>query len=421
MANFNYRRFFIILRAKDTGFELQEKEPSGYCKIDIKNNRIKFFIYVQDLKPRTEQQGVYEAYIVSPREEKPAKKLADISVDSRGRAECTVESDTDALNRTAKSIEELSAIAVVYRSLSDTAKLYYPLVGSAGKRGEIDWSGRIMADILKTSKTLLSEKQIPNQNETPSEENKDKEIFEIVTNQTTFGYASDDLALDLGARHEKNFFEEESDFLDKIVDEKYPFLDSVAAEKSDLSDEVACETSLTSEGEVFKEIILEKNGIHDKIALEDDENPDDKIDKAECSPLPSANYWDVMRDYFMKLTKENPRAYPFGHNDDRRWVKIEHIPDGYSQYCNQRTNMDYCVGDSLRRDTESRTHYLVGLVGQDETVSYVIYGFPGFSYEQPPAYAIHGLSVWEPLKNGYGKGYWLIYIDAQTGDLVQQP
>ena len=469
MANFNYRRFFIILRAKDTGFDRQEKEPSGYCKVDIKNNRIKFLIYIQDLKPQTVEQGIYEAYIVFPKEEKPAKKLADIFVDNRGRVECTVESDTEALNHTVKSLEQFSAIAIVYRSLAHTDKLYFPLVGSAGKYGEIDWSVRIMADILKTSKTVANERRIPNQITKPSDEAtkeqvtvsykeetqdvtaiptksisvegkavnheniflnndlttdrdiekyKDTEISGILTNQTACGCVSDELGLELGARYEENSTKYEGDFFDGITDEKYFFSDAVAVEKIDLPDETVCEVSFIFGISDSNEISVEKIETHDRIALKDDENPDDKTDKVECSPFSSTNYWDVMRDYFMKLFKENPRAYPFGHNDDRKWVKVEHIPDGYSRYCNQRASADYYVTDPLRRDTENPTHYLVGFVGQDENTSLVIYGFPGYSYEQPPAYAIHGLSVWEPLRNGYGKGYWLIYIDVQTGDIV---
>jgi len=67
----------------------------------------------------------------------------------------------------------------------------------------------------------------------------------------------------------------------------------------------------------------------------------------------------------VKFSKENPRAYPFGHNDDRKWVKVENITDGYSRYCNQSSSADYYVMDSLTCDRENPAHYLVGFVGQD--------------------------------------------------------
>jgi hypothetical protein len=418
MANFNYRRFFIILRAKDTGFELNDKEPSGYCKIDIKNNRIKFLIYVQDLKPQTSDQGIYEAYIVSPREEKPAYKLADIFVDNRGRAECNVESDTETLKRTTKSLEEFSAITVVYKSLTHTRKLHYVLVGSAGKRAELDWSGRIMADILKVSGTELKEQQIPDESKIFNSITPEKTVApeEVIPNKVTEPEkaASDwnmPLSNDLCSCGDT----------EQNEDTKTPGSAGSQTALSDESNDIGLEFVVRHEESDSKEIIVEKIKTHDKIAFEDDEKPDDKTDEAKCLPFSSTNYWDFMKDYFMKISKENPRVYPFGYNDDRKWVKVEHIPDGYSKYCNQRSYMDFNSADPLRRDPESLAHYLVGFIDQDENISYVIYGFPGYSYEQPPAYAIHGLSVWEPLKNGYGKGYWLIYIDAQTGDLVQRP
>lgn len=458
MANFNYRRFFIILRAKDTGFELHEKEPSGYCKIDIKNNRIKFFIYVQDLKPQTTEQGTYEAYIVSPGEEKPVYKLADIFVDNRGRAECTVESDTETLKRTTKSIEELSAIAVVYKSLTNTGKLHYPLAGSAGKRAEIDWSGRIMADILKASGTEQHQQQIQNKTnslstmtpeillvreeqiskkavETEEETPKQKDVtsIEVVLEKTISheemnppkeAKSDEMIPTDEKLDHENVLPGDDLCSYKDTEQNEYTEIPNYAAVQAASYDELSDiehKSEASQEESESEEIIVEKLETHDKIVVNNDVNPENQTNEAECLPFASTNYWDVMRDYFVKLSNENPRVYPFGYNDYRKWVKVEHIPDGYSKYCNQRAYMDFHSSDPLNRDPESLSHYLVGFIDKDEKTSCVIYGFPGYSYEQPPAYAIHGLSVWEPIKNGYGKGYWLIYIDAQTGDLVQRP
>lgn len=476
MANFNYRRFFIILRAKDAGFELHDREPSGYCKIDIKNNRIKFFIYAQDLKPQTSEQGIYEAYIVSPREEKSAQKLTDVFVDNRGRAECTVESDTETLKRTAKSLEEFSSIAVIFRSSTQAGKLYFPLVGSAGKRAELDWSGRIMADILKVSGKDINEQQIPdkseiqrnaklekaaateksvpkeaselenathelkaafidgdvlNQNDLPMsndlcvhrdiEQNAAKEIPEIAADQTVLDDGLNDLGCELGVSDEENLQREKNDFFESIENEECSISDTAVFETGGLFEENACDKDFISDKPHHEGTIIEKIETHDKTTFVDDKNTDDKTGEEGCSQVSSSTYWDVMRDYFMKIYKENSRVYPFGYNDNRKWVKVEHIPDGYSEYCNQRAYMSFHSADPLRRDPISLSHYLVGVIDEDEKTSHVIYGFPGYSYEQPPAYAIHGIAVWEPLKNGYGKGYWLIYIDAQTGDLVQRP
>jgi len=50
-------------------------------------------------------------------------------------------------------------------------------------------------------------------------------------------------------------------------------------------------------------------------------------------------------------------------------------------------------------------------------VKYVIYGLPGM-YSAVPPMSIYGLSKWLPKKNGQGMGYWLLYIDAETGEIA---
>jgi hypothetical protein len=35
-----------------------------------------------------------------------------------------------------------------------------------------------------------------------------------------------------------------------------------------------------------------------------------------------------------------------------------------------------------------------------------------------PPMSVYGFSRWLPVKNGYGAGYWLLYIDAVTGNIT---
>ena len=73
-----------------------------------------------------------------------------------------------------------------------------------------------------------------------------------------------------------------------------------------------------------------------------------------------------------------------------RWVHIE-TPDGY---------------------------YVVGLILDGDTVSYICYGVPSTDKNTPPT-EIKDLAVWLSTGGNDGKGYWLIYQDALTGKCLK--
>ena len=46
-----------------------------------------------------------------------------------------------------------------------------------------------------------------------------------------------------------------------------------------------------------------------------------------------------------------------------------------------------------------------------------MYGVPGTYAAMPPVY-MQGFSAWKPVRNSYRIGYWLLYIDALTGEIT---
>ena len=67
---------------------------------------------------------------------------------------------------------------------------------------------------------------------------------------------------------------------------------------------------------------------------------------------------------------------------------------------------------------ESR-HYIVGLVG--ETPDYICYGLPGVYSSHPPI-AESGYTQWLPIsvREPHGKGYWVLYQCAKTGETIKR-
>ena len=63
-------------------------------------------------------------------------------------------------------------------------------------------------------------------------------------------------------------------------------------------------------------------------------------------------------------------------------------------------------------------YYVVGLVLDGDSVSYICYGVPSTDRNMPPQ-EIAELAVWLSDGGSEGKGYWLIYQDALTGKCLK--
>lgn len=65
-------------------------------------------------------------------------------------------------------------------------------------------------------------------------------------------------------------------------------------------------------------------------------------------------------------------------------------------------------------------YFVIGLIYENEEVSYVCYGMPGEYSEKPPR-ELNGICQWLPLDPEKPKelGYWIMYQDAKTGENVE--
>lgn len=108
----------------------------------------------------------------------------------------------------------------------------------------------------------------------------------------------------------------------------------------------------------------------------------------------SARYYDSVKGELDELFEK----YPSEDNlqravEDSRWVKIEFAPQKY---------------------------YTVGLMFEKGKPRYICYGVPAANKSEPPA-ALKGFCSYLPLSlfDLRGKGYWMMYQDADTGRCVE--
>ena len=106
-------------------------------------------------------------------------------------------------------------------------------------------------------------------------------------------------------------------------------------------------------------------------------------------------FYNKLKSQIDRLFENNPEEeYLEKIIPNSKWVKVEYENDG-----------DY---------------YVVGLVYENDTLSYLCYGVPGV-YQKSPPKEIAGYPVWLPLDSDKkeGFGYWLAYQNANTGESIK--
>ena len=107
------------------------------------------------------------------------------------------------------------------------------------------------------------------------------------------------------------------------------------------------------------------------------------------------SFYNKLKGQIDRLFENNPEEeYLEKIIPNSKWVKVEYEADG-----------DY---------------YVVGLVYEDDTLSYLCYGIPGV-YQKSPPKEIAGYPVWLPLDSDKkeGFGYWIAYQNADTGESIK--
>lgn len=154
---------------------------------------------------------------------------------------------------------------------------------------------------------------------------------------------------------------------------------------------------------------LEENGVeydeelNEEIAQTiDKEFDDDREDKCENCKYKKCFYEKESLSFYEKLKSQIDRLFENNEEEEylekiipnSKWVKVEYEKEG-----------DY---------------YVIGLVYENENLSYLCYGVPGV-YQKTPPKEIAGYPVWLPLDSDKkeGFGYWLAYQNADTGESIK--
>ena len=131
-SNNEYKRYFIILQEDDKGYEMSPgKIPTGYVKIEVKNNKVRLNTFIQNIK--LEERIEYRLILVSS-VRKLAVDIGKIIIDGSGRGELSCELESDNVLKSGLGIGNFNIAAVV-------SGVSVPLSGYIG-RDKLEWKGK---------------------------------------------------------------------------------------------------------------------------------------------------------------------------------------------------------------------------------------------------------------------------------------
>lgn len=429
LRNRQFHRSFIILKNQDSGYSLRDgKEPAGYVKLEIRKNNGKMQLYIQDMKPAKPQKAIYDVVLVSNMEEVEPVKLTSIQVPDSGRGEYEITFDPADVAETGHGIGDYHALAVVERPLNKSGVLHYPLVGYSDKRVVLDWSKEVtnrLAHMYRASRGnmmggLYSLDGEANQHleegagsDTLPRQIPDTEAAVFQEGVTGDDEFSEEQQNDVAGDNNERYQDKEEGVIegnrtDNTEDQINPEILNFIP--PDISYIYRNKASKNGEETNFPQT----EGLPDKsAAMQEDTDMDAAPRDFYSMQLGSTPYWSKVEEYYYRLFDNHKRVTPFddaiGEVD---WIRVENRNEPVYP---RHGVYDHCY--PYRNNGGGLDHYLIGLMRNRGKVQYVIYGVPGI-YSAAPPMSMHGFSRWLPVKNGYGAGYWLLYIDAVTGNIA---
>lgn len=158
----SYNRFFIILQEDQKGYGLDSnKTPSGYAKLEVRNNKAKASFYVQNL--RKQKGPYYMILIVQGNNGNELINLGRINIDDGGKADVSNEYDANNLVNTNIGMDKMQGAAIGKISAD---KVMPVMVGFIGGEELKNWQNYPIAksdsnDVKENNRTTKPVKETP--------------------------------------------------------------------------------------------------------------------------------------------------------------------------------------------------------------------------------------------------------------------
>lgn len=297
----------------------------------------------------------YNVKLIKDEGEVAVVDFGAIKVDDKGRGGAEWTFNAEDVKDSGISWEEFS---VAFIEAHDGTKMLVPLATAINKK-TANWKAVYKKYQLKIKEEeILKEKSDKNDRETKEEE------AEIAILENQKGAENEDT---------ENKFDEENKHLQDVTSKAQPENNFYL-----YVPEKTHESLIHS-----SDIQQQKNNFNDREESEE-------------------GYIKYLREYVNNIVNFLEEVKPFEKNfEGYRWWKVK---TGYKE--------------------GGFDHYLVGFVNDENgELKYIVYGMPGFfTLADQPFGGMTGFVVWKPVKeNSRGardEGYWILHIDAKTGQIA---
>lgn len=419
----NYSRYFIILQEDEKGYALaSDKLPTGYVKLELKNDKCKVSYYVQNLKK--EDAPYYMVLILGKKGTNKLIRIGELNIDDYGRADVSYEYNSDDIANTQLPIDNISG-AVVAKILD---KNIIPVL-----------SGFLTTDNLKWREFELLESSA-NKDKIKAEEKKEKEAKEVKK-----------------TKEEINVFDKYEEQIEDI-------------KAKDVKEENNKAKLQETEVETFKKSEVQEEDIK-VVDLEKDTKVDDLEDDVKEIKTQNNQEYKPRKDYSQEVNKKVYETVEDENSESDNRENEIFIADTHNNHIDYPTGetgtffrgiakdfkdvsntivdikrckwyrvpvnsiMDmYYIGDYNKYTTfyypminyykyiEAYNHFIVGYKFDNEgKMKYLIYGIPGTKkLKHQPFRGKTGFVTWVPSKSKEDNvnGYWLMFYDFKNSTIL---
>ncbi|MCT4593772.1 MAG: hypothetical protein N4A57_05830 [Anaeromicrobium sp.] len=482
MDNKKYRRYFVILGQEDEGFSLQiGKSPKGYTKIEIKNGKGVLTHYIQNMKYFYEAEYVYRSYLVSTNKDHIIYVDNGIlKVEESGKAELKWTFNPDNMDGKKTSMKDFNVVCIVAESTKEAKRksIIIPLAGYIDKK-KVLWKEAFSNELSrKNENDLFKKNEEEEETRITEESNRDYEVVEVKEenivhmepNEDSYEEREvadnilpiEDIPVEIvQVNKEENILEE---VLDKKDEEEKVELFAQVKENEEIEIFKDLEIEEIEESDAFQELgdQVEVEGLdtfkdlktgpekefieYDKKNLDFMEsqfyNGEEETEYGHKEfPLEGLNnshgreessyeyHFKMICNYVESMLGYYPEIIPFDKNiQNTRWWRIDHDDETmyrdflpFSGCASEEDNEE--MGPTCPGLINKYEHYIFGIKYEENDKKYYMYGIPGrFMESEQPYEGMTGFVYWHPVEefhkdvNDYG--YWILHIDAKTGEIV---
>lgn len=370
------------------------KDVKGHIRLEVRGNKGKISLSVEGLRPRDDIR--YKLYALT--DEKHGFKevsLGVIDVDKNARGRLNLNFNPNSINKSQIGINGFNIFLVKEENIEK-------------ERAQVILGGYIHKDDGSMSKVKQKREKKSLEKKKPIEERK-VETKEKVEEDV------------------KKNVEKKEEIIKKEEKRRNDIQGEKLATKKDLKTR-ATKDIASKENLVSKEDLETKEEPETKIYLREK----DKEESFDPSKTNFKNYYEQLANYTLNLLKFFKQTKPFKdqvQNENFTWWEINQeklkqergfLP--YYKYISDPPNKDNLKDTDVTcsDQIEKYNKYLFGVSQVDGKITHYIYAIPGrHERSEHPHGGKTGFVTWLEDKNKTRDGYWLIYIDAYTGNVVR--